>query len=109
MARDHNQEQQQHFQPKSGGITKEEEEKKTMKRSTSTIESLGHDTRPGYPNHVTRQRERLQSNDEYNYFISKGEQLISKPSTTTNDESTSKGANTSTVSDDESTSKGADR
>ena len=83
MARDHNQEQQQHFQPKSGGITKEEEEKKTMKRSTSTIESSGHDTRPGYPNHVTRQRERLQSNDEYNYFISKGEQLISKPSTAT--------------------------
>ena len=58
----------------------------------------GQDIRSGDPNHVTR-RERLQSNDEYNYlFISKGEQLISKPSTTTNNESTSKGANTSRVS-----------
>ena len=54
--------------------------KKTMKRYVNY--QSRQDTRTGDPNHVTR-REQLQSNDKYNYFISKElEQLISKPSTT---------------------------
>ena len=56
----------------------EEEEERSRRKNTLIIESSGQDTQTGNPIHVTRKRERLQSNDEYNYFISKGEHLYLK-------------------------------
>eukprot|EP00751_Fragilariopsis_kerguelensis_P007788 CAMPEP_0170785230 /NCGR_PEP_ID=MMETSP0733-20121128/16757_1 /TAXON_ID=186038 /ORGANISM="Fragilariopsis kerguelensis, Strain L26-C5" /LENGTH=59 /DNA_ID=CAMNT_0011130593 /DNA_START=363 /DNA_END=542 /DNA_ORIENTATION=- len=56
--------QKQHLQPESGGIRKK---KKTEYDEKINVEYCSRqDTRSGDPNHVTR-RERLQSNDEYNY------------------------------------------